>query len=94
MWRIIKQYGAKPTHEGAEKVFTILAPDMERYASEVRDIMDEVWDNEGYHKWAPHWAGLCDIPQATLEARRQAYEESRVKVRNQKVSLKSPGRLG
>jgi len=77
MWSIIQQHGAKPTHEGAEKMFTILSPEMKRYSDSVREIMDNVWDNEEYHDWAGKWQLLCNIPPEKFEARRQAYEESR-----------------
>lgn len=76
MWSMIQQYQAKPTHEGAEKMFTIFAPEMKKYAAGVKEIMDSVWDNEDYHDWAPRWASLC-LPPQRLESRRQAYEESR-----------------
>jgi MoaA/NifB/PqqE/SkfB family radical SAM enzyme len=82
MWRIIQQHEAKPTHQGAEKIFTSLAPEIKRYAARVEEIMDEVWDNEDYHDWAARWEGMCGIPPERLKARRQVYEESRAKRRN------------
>jgi len=77
MWSMIQQHGAKPTHEGAEKMFTTFAPEMKKYSDGVREIMDNVWDKEDYHDWAATWLGMCGVPPARLEARRQAYEESR-----------------
>jgi hypothetical protein len=88
MWSIIQQHGAKPTHEGAEKMFTTLAPEMKEYADGVQEIMDDVWDNEDYHDWAARWEATCGIPPAMLEARRQAYEESRARRLNHKLSPK------
>jgi MoaA/NifB/PqqE/SkfB family radical SAM enzyme len=82
MWSIIQQHGAKATHQGAEKMFTSLAPEIRKYAARVEEIMDDVWDNEDYHDWAARWEGMCGIPPERLEARRQAYEESRSKKRN------------
>jgi len=76
MWSIIQQHSAKPTHEGADKMFTIFAPEMKNYSDGVQKIMDDVWDNEDYHDWAAKWASMC-LPQVKHEARRQAYEESR-----------------
>lgn len=77
MWSIIQQHGARPTHDGAEQMFTTLADDMQRYADGVQEIMDEVWDSEDYHDWAARWTAMCGIPPERFEARRQAYEESR-----------------
>jgi MoaA/NifB/PqqE/SkfB family radical SAM enzyme len=77
MWSIIQQYGAKPTHEGADKMFTTLSAEMKKYSDQVREIMDDVWENEDYHDWAAKWEALCGFPPHKLEARRQAYEESR-----------------
>ena len=82
MWNIIQQNGARSTHPGAEKMFTTLAPDMEKYSNGVRDIMDDVWDNDDYHKWVPEWMSLCGIPPAQLEERRRAYEQTRQRRRN------------
>jgi MoaA/NifB/PqqE/SkfB family radical SAM enzyme len=77
MWSIIQQHHARPTHEGAEKMFTNFAPYIERYARGVQELMDDVWDKDNYHDWAAKWTSMCGIPPARLEARRQAYEESR-----------------
>jgi hypothetical protein len=33
-------------------MFTTFASDMERYAAGVRDMMDQVLENEDYHDWA------------------------------------------
>lgn len=77
MWSLIQQHGAKPTHEGADKMFTTFAPEMKQYSERVREIMDNVWDKEDYHNWAARWLGMCGVPQATLEARRQEYEAAR-----------------
>jgi MoaA/NifB/PqqE/SkfB family radical SAM enzyme len=76
-WELIQQYGARPTHEGADTMFTTLAPQMREYSEGVRRIMDDVWDNEDYHEWVPIWGSMCGIPPARFEARRQEYEISR-----------------
>ncbi|MCL0087228.1 radical SAM protein [Dehalococcoidia bacterium] len=76
MWSIIQQHGARPTHEGAEKMFTTFAAEMQEYSAGVREILDAVWDNEDYHDWAPRWTLMCGIPPARLEARRREYEMS------------------
>ncbi|MFP3975339.1 MAG: radical SAM protein [Dehalococcoidia bacterium] len=77
MWNLIQQNNAKPTHEGAEKMFTELEPQMKEYSDGVQRVMDDVWDNEDYHNWAAKWEGLCGIPPERLEQRRREYEESR-----------------
>jgi MoaA/NifB/PqqE/SkfB family radical SAM enzyme len=77
LWSLVKQHGAYPTHEGADKMFTTFEPDMKKYSDGVEEIMDRVWEEEDYHEWVPHWMSLSDIPPAQLEARRQEFEESR-----------------
>jgi MoaA/NifB/PqqE/SkfB family radical SAM enzyme len=77
VWEIIQKHGARPTHEGAEKMFTTLAPQMREYSEGVRKIMDDVWDNEDYHEWAPVWGSMCGIPAERFEQRRRQYEMSR-----------------
>ena len=77
MWKIIQQHGAKPTHGGAEKMFTTFAPEMKKYAAGVEEIMDDVWDTENYHDWAAKWIPMCMIPVERVEVRRQTYEASR-----------------
>ena len=59
MWSIIQRHCARATHPGAEQMFTTFAPDVAKYATEVQDVMDEVWDNEDYHDWAATWTGMC-----------------------------------
>lgn len=76
MWKIIQKYGAKPTHEGAEKMFTTFAPEIEKYADGVKDIMDKVWETEGYSEWAPTLSGFCHGTKPRLQEVKEAYEES------------------
>jgi MoaA/NifB/PqqE/SkfB family radical SAM enzyme len=82
MWRIINQQGARPTHEGAEKMFTTFAPDIKRYADRVKEIMDGVWDNEDYHDWAAKWEAQSIASPARFQALRKAYEESKATQHN------------
>ena len=77
MWNLIQQHGAKPTHNGAEKMFTIFASEMNEYASKVEELMDNVWETDDYHKWAPRWTALCNVPPDKLEARRDEFETAR-----------------
>jgi MoaA/NifB/PqqE/SkfB family radical SAM enzyme len=77
LWSLINEHGARPTHEGAEKMFTTLAPQIAEYGDKVRQKMNDVWDNEDYHEWAPVWAKLCGIPADRMDQRRDEYERSR-----------------
>jgi MoaA/NifB/PqqE/SkfB family radical SAM enzyme len=77
MWSIIQKHGAKPTHPGAEKMFTEFAPQMISYAESVEEIMDDAWEKEGYQDWAPDWALKCRVRPEALEARRREYQISR-----------------
>ncbi len=74
MWNIIQQHGAIPTHNGAEKMFTIFASEMNDYACRVEELMDDVWEMDDYHEWSPKWACLCNVPSQKLEARRNEFE--------------------
>lgn len=77
LWNLIQQYGARPTHEGAEQMFTTLASDIREYGEKVRQMMGQAWEKDGYENWAPAWARLCGFaPEKLAELRRQ-YEASR-----------------
>ncbi|MFO8010927.1 MAG: radical SAM protein [Dehalococcoidia bacterium] len=84
MWQIINESGAQPTHEGADRMFTEFAPELEVYAEGVRSVMDDAWDNEAYHDWAARWTAQCGVPPEMLEARRNEYERSRRNSRHHK----------
>jgi hypothetical protein len=44
----------------------------------VAEILDDVWDNDDYHKWAADWMKrIVRINPERVEARRIEYEESR-----------------
>ncbi len=79
IWKIIQQNGAKPTHDGAEKMFTTFSEDLQKYSEGVQTIMDNVWDTEDYRNWGPRWTGMCGVPQNKIEALRKDYQESRKK---------------
>ncbi len=81
MWSLIQQHGAKPTHPGAEKMFTTFSSDIKKYADNLHQVMDDVWEKEDYHEWAPAWAGMCGFPPERIEARRQEFEQEK-KARN------------
>lgn len=75
MWKIIQKNGARVTHEGADKMFTTLAPGVEQYAASVREKMDKVFETEGYRKWAPEWATVCGIAPERMETLKKIYDE-------------------
>ena len=77
MWRIIRENNAKPTHEGAEVMFTRLAPEMTRYARGVQQVMDRAWHEEGYKDWAARWMQHCGLAPETIERRRREFEQNR-----------------
>ncbi len=82
MWGIIQQHGARSTHQGAEEMFTTLAPEMKKYSDGVEEIMDDVWDNESYHDWAATW--MTKVHRTNLEKieeRRKEYEASRSRIK-------------
>jgi hypothetical protein len=82
MWSIIRRHGARPTHPGAEKMFTTLAPQMQHYSDRVAQILDEVWESEDYHKWAAEWMKkIVRSNPERVEARRKEYEASRRKTK-------------
>ena len=44
--RVVSEFNARPTCEGAEGIITDLAPDLERYAQEYRKYADPAWDKQ------------------------------------------------
>ncbi|MFP4445455.1 MAG: radical SAM protein [Desulfosudaceae bacterium] len=79
MWRIIQEHGARPTHAGAEVMFTQLEAPLKKYAEGVRQVMDHAWEKEGYSQWAPQWMEFCGISPGQVERRRREFEEARGK---------------
>ncbi|OGO41435.1 MAG: hypothetical protein A2137_04235 [Chloroflexi bacterium RBG_16_58_8] len=77
LWKLIREHGARPTHEGADKMFTTLAPQIKEYGEKVHRKMGEAWDEGDYPEWAPAWARLCGFSPEKLEERRREFEKSR-----------------
>jgi MoaA/NifB/PqqE/SkfB family radical SAM enzyme len=77
MWRIIREHGATPTHEGAETLFTRMAPQMEKYAKGVREVMNRAWERDGYQDWAPEWLVHCGVSPEQIERRRREYADEK-----------------
>ena len=46
---LVKKFGAKPTHEGAEVTITDLAEDLDKYAAGLKELYDPIWTDE--YKW-------------------------------------------
>lgn len=44
--RLVTEFNARPTCEGAEDIITDLAPDLERYAEQYRKYADPAWDKQ------------------------------------------------
>jgi MoaA/NifB/PqqE/SkfB family radical SAM enzyme len=51
--RVVSEFNARPTCEGAEGIITDLAPDLERYAQEYRRYADPAWQRE-WKQSEPH----------------------------------------
>ncbi|MBI2952780.1 MAG: radical SAM protein [Chloroflexi bacterium] len=47
---LVKKFGARPTHEGAETIVTDLADEMDKYAAGLREVYDPVWAEE--YRWS------------------------------------------
>ncbi len=47
---LVRKYGARPTHEGAETILTDLAEHLDGYSEGLRRIYDPVWASE--YRWA------------------------------------------
>jgi len=48
---LVKKYGAKPTHPGAEALLKDLAPGLDRYSEEIRSIFGPEWEERGRSKY-------------------------------------------
>jgi MoaA/NifB/PqqE/SkfB family radical SAM enzyme len=54
--RVVKEFDARPTCEGAEEIITDFAPDLDRYAQEYRRYADPAWENEAKREEQPQKA--------------------------------------
>lgn len=77
MWNIIRKHDARPTHQGAETLFTALDSEMKEYAEGVRQVMDRAWETDGYQDWAPGWMEHCGIDTRQIEKRRREFLKNR-----------------
>jgi MoaA/NifB/PqqE/SkfB family radical SAM enzyme len=76
MWRIILENNARPTHQGAELMFTSLYPEIKKYAEEVGRVMDRAWESEGYSSWAARWMQHCGLAHEQIEQRRREFKQN------------------
>lgn len=67
----LHKWGAYPTHEGAEKTFTELAPELNKYSAEVHKLYDDIWQEE--YGWAEKWMTVMDHPPERVATKRRAY---------------------
>ncbi|MCX6012112.1 MAG: radical SAM protein [Chloroflexi bacterium] len=72
MRRAIALTGAKPTHEGAENTYTILADQLDKYAVSIKDFYNPIFEKE-YAHWATKWQTLLDFSKEQIKARKQEY---------------------
>jgi hypothetical protein len=49
--QLVEEYGARPTHAGAEKVIGELAEGVDSYALRLKEIYDPLWDEKGREKY-------------------------------------------
>ncbi len=49
--QLVEEYGARPTHAGAEKVISELAEGVDSYALRLKEIYDPLWDEKGREKY-------------------------------------------
>ena len=52
---LVKKFGAKPTHEGAETILTDLAEHLDGYSAELARVYDPIWARE--YRWAARFQG-------------------------------------
>jgi MoaA/NifB/PqqE/SkfB family radical SAM enzyme len=75
----IKESGAYPTHEGAEKTYTELTDEIDKYAAEVQALFNPIWEQE-YLPWADKWMQVMDHPPEQVQTRKEAYYENKEKL--------------
>lgn len=51
--RLVKRYGANPTHKGAESLVNELNGPLLEYSRKVEEIYHEVWNTE--YQWVKSW---------------------------------------
>lgn len=69
----LKEWGAYPTHEGAEATFTgEIASGLDRYATEIEELYDSIWDEE-YESWAGKWMEMMEYAEGRIDTKRAEY---------------------
>jgi MoaA/NifB/PqqE/SkfB family radical SAM enzyme len=79
----LKRWEAYPTHMDAEKIFTDLSKDIDKYSHEVEELFAPIWEEE--YDWAKNWMEVMDHPPAKVKARKKAYYARRKRL--QSVSI-------
>ncbi|MCL0046407.1 radical SAM protein [Dehalococcoidales bacterium] len=82
----LKKWGAYPTHDGAEKIFTELSDGLERYAAEVEELYKPIWERE--YAWAEKWMTVIDHPPERIKTRKAGYYLSQSKRKPETLALK------
>ena len=81
MRTVIRLYGARPTHEGAESLLDgEIARGLDEYAEKVKELYDPIWEKE-YEEWAGKWEEKAEFPPGRIETRRKGYYLKREKAR-------------
>jgi len=72
---MVKAFNAKPTHDGAEKIITDLAPAIDQMAEKWAELSDKVWIEEGYADRYPAKRGVYNY-----ETRKKRYANNEEKL--------------
>jgi len=50
---LAKKFGARPTHDGADRILTDFVPELREYSARVKELYEGVWEKEygWYDKW-------------------------------------------
>jgi MoaA/NifB/PqqE/SkfB family radical SAM enzyme len=50
---LAKKFGARPTHDGADRILTDFVPELRKYSARVKELYEDVWEKEygWYDKW-------------------------------------------
>ncbi|MCL6473187.1 MAG: radical SAM protein [Firmicutes bacterium] len=50
---LVKRFGARPTHEGADRILNEFIPELKDYAARVKELYKDVWEEE--YGWYKEW---------------------------------------
>lgn len=67
---LVRRFGARPTHPGAERLLSELAPALDEYAHRLRSIYDPIWEREGRERYVESLSSEDD-PEVWLRMERR-----------------------